>query len=177
MNWLTASAVVAGIIFVLKILTDMWLELQRKKHLCSALSVYIERMNKYLCKAQETFNFDDLKQKIENDERFTPYAVYDSTEGLSLRDILVDYGFLDSKTMGKVVECITAENYLFAFYKELRTEYVRGFSSERKIKFLEQLKKALDNAVDLSKATHEALESLAGQTSVAQLKYWAGTRS
>ena len=115
MNWLTASAVVAGVIFVLKILTDMWLELQRKKHY--------------------------------------------------------------SKTMGKVVECITAENYLFAFYKELRTEYVRGFSSERKIKFLEQLKKALDNAVDLSKATHEALESLAAQTSVAQLKYWAGTRS
>ena len=144
---LTASAVIAVVIFILKISVDVWNEWQRRKHLRSALRAYIEHTNKYLVETQKRTDFDKLERKIREDKAFTPYGVYSTAEVLSPRDVILNYGFLGSKVMKEVIDQLASLDYLHSYYKECRTEYVRGFSPERKIQILVEWKHALEDAV------------------------------
>ena len=157
---LTASAVIAVVIFILKISVDVWNEWQRRKHLRSALRAYIEFTNQDLVDVQKRTDFHELERKIREDKGFTPYGVYSTAEVLSPRDVILNYGFLGSKVMKEVIEQMTTLDYLYSFYKEFRTEYVRGFSPERKIKMLGELKRALKDAVKQSEKAHKSIKQL-----------------
>lgn len=178
-SWIIAAALATVGIFVVKIGVSIGVELLRRKHLRIVLKVYIERFIDGLSDAHENFDLAKVEEKIKREEGFMPYALYDDiTEGLSIRDILLNYSFLDDKTMGKVVGCMIAENYLHSIYKEMRTEYVRSFSPKRKIMVARELEIALKDAVQQSKKAHDALTLLIEQTFFQKLlKYRAIART
>ena len=122
------------------------MELQRRKHLLSALEAYITDSAKgyelRLDNKKHIFEFEKVIKRIEGDKEYTPYCMY-SSEGISLRDIRREYSFLKSEDMRTVVQYTTAENYLYSIFESLTTEYVRGFSPDRKIALTAELERVL----------------------------------
>lgn len=173
--WFTAAAVVATVTFVTKTAIDVWLALRRRKHLISALRAYLlhvlEEQLQWETKG-EGFDLKALEERVENGEDgYTPFILYDSTVGFSLQDVRREYGFLMADDMRKIVRYITAENYVNSIFDGLRTEYVRGFPRERKILVLRELRAAMDDLTSRLQDANDAVEKIAAQTTVQQLRY------
>jgi len=173
--WFTAAAVVATATFIAKTVIDVWLALRRRKHLISALRAYLLHARdeqQHWNNREARFDFDAAANNIEGGaEGYTPYILYDPTVGFSLQDIRREYGFLMAEDMRKIVRYITAENYVNSILESLRTEYVRGFSRERKLLVYGELKKATQDMTHRLQDANEAVEKIAAQTIVQQLRY------
>ena len=162
--WLTATAVVAVIVFLGKSMIGGIMELQRRKHLRKALKSFVDQASDKYNAAVENLDEDkkdEVEQKITDtaggEEGYTPYILYDSLVGFSVNDIRRDYGFLEGDLMDATIRYITAENYLHSICAELRTEYVRKFSQDRKIGIFHQYITALENARKASNSLKEKL--------------------
>ena len=144
-------------------------EARRQGRLRSFLGVYTEYAMDEIRDATVATDFGDLRQRMRDDENYTPYFTYDSNTGITLQDISKEYSFLEGDLMAAVVRYLTAENYLNLLCMEIRTDYVRGargFASERKLAFLDELEKtfgdvekclaALSNILSLERNTHDA---------------------
>lgn len=173
--WFTAAAVVATATFIAKIAIDVWLALRRRKHLISALRAYLVHVRdeqRHWNNREARFDFEAAANKVEDGEDgYTPYILYDPTVGFSLQDIRREYGFLMADDMQKIVRYITAENYVNSILDGLRTEYIRGFSRERKLLVWDELEKATKDMTHRLQDANDAVEKIAAQTTVQQLRY------
>lgn len=173
--WFTAAAVVATATFVTKTAIDVWLALRRRKHLISALRAYLLHVleeQRHWNNREARFDFKAAADKIgDGDEGHTPFILYDPTVGFSLQDIRREYGFLMADDMRKIVRYITAENYVNSILECLRTPYVRGFSRERKLLVYGELEKATEDMTHRLQDASDAVEKIAAQTTVQQLRY------
>jgi len=173
--WFTAAAVVATATFITKTVIDVWLALRRRKHLISALRAYLVHVReeqRHWDNREEGFDFKALEKQVgDGSEGYTPYIFYDSTVGFSLQDIRREYGFLMTDDMRKIVRYISAENYVNSILDSMRTEYIRGFSRDRKIIVLRILESAMSDMADSLKEANDAVEKLAAQTFFQQLRY------
>ena len=167
---IVAAALTAIVIFILKIGIDIWVELGRRMHLCNALYAYVSNASERYETVVGAFNFDAVKQMIEERDDYTPYILFDPVVGFSLQDIRQEYGFLDNDVMRQVVRYLTAENYIQSICNESKSEYVRGFPKERKVKFLEVYDDALhDVRVQAGKA-EELMDEMAGRSRIIHIR-------
>jgi len=173
--WFTAAAVVAVVTFTAKTGIDVWLALRRRKHLISALRAYLVHVQEeqlHWDNKEEGFDLKWLEEKVEDGlEGYTPYIFYDTTVGFSLQDIRREYGFLMGEDMRKIVRYITAENYVNSILDGLRTEYIRGFSRERKVLVLRELRAAMNDMAGRLKDANDAVDKIAAHSTFQQLKY------
>ena len=171
----TVAALAAAITFIAKNAIDVWLALRRRKHLVSALRAYLVHVQdeqRHWNNREARFDFETIANKIGGgEEGHTPYILYDPTVGFSLQDIRREYGFLRNDDMRKIVRYITAENYVNSILDGLRTEYVRGFSRERKLLVWGELEKATKDMTHRLKDANDAVEKIAAQTTLQQLRY------
>lgn len=171
----TVAALAAAVTFIAKNAIDVWLALRRRKHLVSALRAYLAHVleeQKYWNNEEARFDFNAAAKQVESgEEGYTPYILYDPTVGFSLQDIRREYGFLRNDDMRKIVRYITAENYVNSILDGLRTEYVRGFSRDRKLLVWDELEKATKDMTRRLKEANDAVEKIAAQTTLQQLMY------
>ena len=148
--WLTATAVVAVIVFLGKSMIGGMMELQRRKHLRKALKSYVDQASDKYNAAVKDLDADKVKQKIidtaDDEEGYTPYIPYDPLVGFSVNDIRRDYGFLKDDLMDATIRYVTSESFLCSICADFRTEYVRKFAQELKIGLLDQYITALKDA-------------------------------
>lgn len=163
-NWLTAAAFAALFSFIAKQFIEAWASMVRRAHLLSALGAYVSNASERYITAENEFNFEALKIKLHDDVNFTPFILYDPTPGFTIDVIRQDYGFLDSDVMDSVVSYIYAESYLQILCREFRSEYVRGFSQERKLGILIEYKRAQSFARERSKIANDQLKELRSRT-------------
>jgi len=173
--WFTAAAVVATATFITKTVIDVWLALRRRKHLISALRAYLVHVRdeqRHWDNREARFDFEAAASKVEGGkDGYTPYILYDPTVGFSLQDVRREYGFLMAEDMQKIVRYITAENYVNSILESLRSEYVRSFSRERKLLVYSELEKATNDMTRRLQDASEAVEKIAAQTTIQQLRY------
>ncbi|MDD9821686.1 MAG: hypothetical protein OXU98_02215 [Gammaproteobacteria bacterium] len=171
----TVAALAAAVTFIAKNAIDVWLALRRRKHLVSALRAYLVHVQdeqRHWDSKEEGFDLEMLEEQVEDgDDGYTPYIFYDPTVGFSLQDIRREYGFFRNDDMRKIVRYITAENYVNSIFDGLRTEYIRGFSRERKVLVLRELRAAMEDMAVRLKEANDAVEKIAAQSAFQQLRY------
>ncbi len=107
---------------------------------------------------------------IEERDDYTPYILFDPVVGFSLQDIRQEYGFLDNDVMRQVVRYLTAENYIQSICNESKSEYVRGFPKERKVKFLEAYDDALHDVRAQAGKAEKLMDEMAGRSRIIHIR-------
>ena len=154
---LTISAVIALFIFSTKIILDYLAEKQRQKHLRNALIAYIDYILFEAQATQKNFDVGEAIKKIEANAAYTPYVLYDSGTGFNIQTICREYSFLETGAIQAVVGYIISVDYLRDICEQLRTEYVRSFTSKRKIQLVNELSETLNEVVVKSRKARDAL--------------------
>ena len=152
---LTVSAIIALLIFFAKTVFDYWTERQRQKHLVKALTAYMDHM---MLELEDTWiDVDKIRKRVNETAEFTPYILYDSDPGFDIQTICREYSFLRVEAIKSVVGYITSLHYLQNSCEQLRTEYVRSFTSERKIQMVEEISETVAEVISKSRKARDAL--------------------
>ncbi len=97
-------------------------------------------------------------------EGFTPFVPFSPHDNLTVAEVRDFLGFLDSRTIEKVVKFIQAEAITHALAADFRSEFVRQrFSQRRKAELLLMFNRKVVEAYDTGQAARMALEPLCPQ--------------
>jgi len=150
--WITAAALVALVIFIIRTVIDVWVALDKRTHLVCALLSYLNDAAAQSQRSNESFDKQSFIQAIESDPEYSPFILYDPKVSFKIQDLITDYSFLEGRVLDSVVTYMNYESYLQAIAADSRTEIVRRFSQERKIRFVEiyaeELEKTIKHCLD-----------------------------
>ncbi len=169
-GWITAAAVVASGTFILKTFISVWVGLEKRIHLCSALNSYVADAYYRNKKSLENFSLENIKAAIDSSDGYTPYIPFDPRGGFSIQDVRQEYGFLDSDAMDAIVTYLNAESYIQSMCEELKSEYIRSFPQERKHGFMDEYESALNEAVSTAKIASEKISAIAARGKMEHIK-------
>lgn len=150
------TPIIAGLAFLLSWYNFIRSSRARRRKLINAVYYHVDLAIRTL-QEQEKGN-EAIREKIENDESYTPYLVHSPNDDLTYDHVIEVMEWLDAKGEEAVSSYFHSQQALHALAESFKLEFVRNWPPERKLRAWDAYERFRRDTIEHARQAKEALE-------------------
>ena len=150
------TPIIAGLAFLLSWYNFIRSSRARRRKLINAVYYHVDLAIRTLQEQQK--GNDAIREKIENDESYTPYLVHSPNDDLTYDHVIEVMEWLDAKGEEAVSSYFHSQQALHALAESFELEFVRNWPPERKLRAWDAYERFRRDTIEHARQAKETLE-------------------